>query len=181
MSAPTTVPGYIAGTWNIDTPHSEIAYSVKHLGLAKSRGRFTAFTGQIVTAENILDSTVTAEIDAGSIATGNEYRDNHLKTDEFFDVANHPTITFRSTGIREDGDDYLIDGELTWRGTTVPTTLKAELNGFGQNPANDNATTIGISAETTIKRRDFGIGPEGNSFLGEQVKITLEIEAALQQ
>ncbi|GAB3489997.1 YceI family protein [Amycolatopsis cihanbeyliensis] len=181
MSAPTTeIPGYVAGTWAIDPAHSEVSYSVKHLGLAKSRGNFTAFSGQVVTGENILDSSVTAEIDAGSVSTGTTMRDDHLRTDEFFDVANHPTITFRSTGIRSDGEDYVIDGELTWRGVTKPVSLQAELNGIGTNPANDNATTIGVSAETTVNRRDFGIGPEGSSFLGEKVKITLEIEAALQ-
>lgn len=181
MSAPTTeIPGYVTGTWNIDPAHSEISYSVKHLGIAKSRGRFTGISGQVVTAEHILDSTVSADIDVNSIDSGQQGRDDHLRSEEFFDVANHPTIRFRSTGIRTDDDDYLIDGELTWRGVTKPVTLEAELNGIGTNPANNDATTIGVSAETTVKRRDFGIGPEGNGFLGEQVKITLEIEAALQ-
>ncbi|QFU88645.1 YceI family protein [Amycolatopsis sp. YIM 10] len=181
MSAPTTeIPGYVAGTWNIDAAHSEVTYSVKHLGLAKSRGTFQQFGGQIVTGENILDSTVTAEIEVASISTGVGPRDEHLKTEEYFDAANHPKIVFRSTGIRQDDDEFLIDGELTWRGATVPVTLKAEFNGIGPNPANNNATTIGVSAEATVARRDFGIGPEGNAFLGEKVKITLEIEAALQ-
>ncbi|WP_020672827.1 YceI family protein [Amycolatopsis nigrescens] len=181
MSAPTTeIPGYVAGTWQIDPVHSEVGYSLKHLGLARSRGRFLAFSGQVVTGESILDSSVTAEIDAASVSTGVTPRDEHIRTAEYFDVANHPKITFRSTGIRREGEDYFIDGELTWRGVTKPVSLTAEFNGVGPNPANDNATTLGVSAEATIARRDFGIGPEGNGFLGEKVKITLEIEAALQ-
>jgi polyisoprenoid-binding protein YceI len=180
MSAPTTeTTGYVAGTWTIDPVHSEVAYAVKHLGLAKSRGSFAAFSGQIITGENILDSTVTAEIDAASISTGNGQRDDHVRSADFFDVANHPVITFRSTGIRQDDDEYVIDGELTWRGVTKPVSLQAEFNGIGPNPANNDTTTIGVSAEATVARRDFGIGPEGNAFLGEKVKITLDIEAAL--
>ncbi|SDW34036.1 Polyisoprenoid-binding protein YceI [Amycolatopsis xylanica] len=180
MSAPTQIPGYVTGTWAIDTAHSDVAYSVKHLGIAKSRGNFTGFGGTVVTAENILDSHVTVEIDAASVASGNGQRDDHLKTGDFFDVANHPTITFRSTGIREDGGDYKIDGELTWRGATVPVTLDAEFNGISPNPSNNNVDTIGVSASATVNRRDFGVGPEGNAFLSEKVKIDIEIQAALQ-
>jgi polyisoprenoid-binding protein YceI len=180
MTAPTTeITGYVAGTWTIDPVHSEIAYAVKHLGLAKSRGNFGAFSGQVVTGESIFDSSVTAEIDAASVSTGNEQRDEHVRSADFFDVENHPTITFRSTGIRQDGDEYVIDGELTWRGVTKPVSLQAEFNGVGPNPANNDTTTLGVSAEATVARRDFGIGPEGNAFLGENVKITLDIEAAL--
>lgn len=182
MSAPTTeIPGYVTGTWTIDPAHSEIIYSVKHLGLAKSRGNFTDFSGEVVTGESILDSGVTADIDVSSVDSGQAGRDEHLRGEDFFDVATHPTMKFRSTGIHAQGDDeYTISGELTWRGVTQPVELKAEFNGIGANPANNDATTLGVSAETTVRRRDFGIGPEGNSFLGEQVKITLEIEAYLQ-
>ncbi|OXM43354.1 hypothetical protein CFP71_41635, partial [Amycolatopsis thailandensis] len=105
----TEIPGYVAGKWTIDTAHSDIAYTVKHLGLAKSRGNFTAFTGEVVTADNILDSSVTVEIDASSVASGVDGRDTHLKSEDFFHVDEHPVITFRSTGIREDGGDYVID------------------------------------------------------------------------
>lgn len=174
----TTLPGYVASTWTVDPVHSDVAYSVKHLGIAKSRGNFTAFSGEVVTAENILDSKVTVEIDAASVASGNAQRDEHLRAADFFDVENHPTITFRSTGIREDGGDYIIDGELTWRGATVPVSLNAEFNGVNPNPANNNTDTLGVSAETTVNRRDFGVGPEGNAFLSEKVKIEIELQAA---
>lgn len=169
-----------AGTWTIDPVHSEVSYSVKHLGLAKSKGRFPGVTGTVRTTQNLTESSVTAEIDAASVDSGSEQRDEHLRSADFFDVANHPTITFRSTGIRDAGDDeYVIDGELTWRGHTVPVSLNAELGGIGPNPANNDAMTIGVSASTTVARRDFGVGPEGNALLGEKVTISLEIEAAL--
>lgn len=178
-TATTEVPGYVAGTWNLDPVHSELAYSVKHLGLARSRGSFIAFSGQITTGENILDSTVSADIDVKSLSTGSGTRDEHLLGPDFFDADNYPTIAFRSRSIRQDGDAYLIDGELSWRGVTAPTSLRAEFNGIGTNPANGNATTLGVSAETTIKRRDFGVGGEGNAMIGEDVTIILEIEAPL--
>lgn len=76
--------------------------------------------------------------------------------------------------------DYKIDGELTWRGVTVPVTLDAEFNGINPNPSNNNTDTIGVSATATVNRRDFGVGPEGNAFLSEKVKIDIEIQAALQ-
>ena len=169
-----------AGTWTIDPVHSELGYSVKHLGLAKSKGRFTGITGTVTTAGDLLESSVTAEIDAASVDSHNKMRDDHLRSGDFFDVENHPTITFTSTGIRQDDEDYLIDGELTWRGQTVPVTLTAEWGGVGPNPANDNATTLGVSAHTTVNRRDFGVGPDGNAFLSEAVGINLEIQAVLQ-
>lgn len=180
MSTTTEIPGYVAGKWAVDTAHSDIAYTVKHLGLAKSRGNFTAFTGDVITGDSILDSQVTVEIDAASVASGVEGRDTHLKSEDFFHVGEHPVITFKSTGIRENGDDYYIDGELTWRGQSVKATLEAEFNGIGTNPSNNNATTLGVSATTTVNRRDFGIGPEGNAFLSEKVKIDIELQAALQ-
>jgi polyisoprenoid-binding protein YceI len=179
MSAPTKIPGYVTGTWTVDPIHSDVAYSLKHLGIAKTRGNFTAFSGSVVTAENILDSSVTVEIDASSVASGFGQRDDHIKSADFFHVEEHPTITFTSTGIREDGGDYVIDGTLTWRGATVPVSLNAEFNGIGPNPAKDNVATLGVSAETTLNRRDFNIGQEGNAFLGEKVKIVIELQANL--
>lgn len=180
MSASTTqIPGYVTATWAVDAVHSDVAYSLKHLGLAKTRGNFTSLTGEIVTAENILDSTVSIEIDASSVASGFGPRDEHIKSADFFDVENHPTIAFKSTGIRENDGDYLIDGQLTWREKTVPVTLEAEFNGIGPNPST-NIDTIGVSAVATINRRDFGIGTEGNGFLSEKAKIVIEIQAAKQ-
>ncbi|MBA0126042.1 YceI family protein [Haloechinothrix sp. YIM 98757] len=176
-TATTALP---TGTWVIDPAHSEVTFKVRHLGLARVRGEFTAFRGQIVTGESVTDSTVTAEIDVASLDTGNENRDQHVRSADFFDAENHPTMSFRSVSITPDGDAYRIDGEISWRGYTVPVSLHTEFHGVGQNPANNDATTLGASAEATINRLDFGVGEPGNAMLSEQVKIILEIEAALQ-
>ena len=107
MSTETTtvVPGYVAGTWTIDPVHSEVGFSVRHMMVSKVRGKFASFEGSIVTGENPLDSTVTATVDLASIDTGNADRDAHIRSADFFDVERHPTLTFRSTGVRRVGDD----------------------------------------------------------------------------
>src|SRR5689334_5145143 len=94
------IPGYIAGTWNLDPAHSTIGFVARHLMVSKVRGRFTRFEAQIVTAPNPLESSATATIDLSSVDSGNETRDNDLRSENFFDAATHPTMTYRSTGIR---------------------------------------------------------------------------------
>ena len=96
----TAIPGYTAGTWTIDPVHSEVGFSVRHMMVSKVRGRFTSFSGEIVTGADPLDSSVTAEIALDSIVTGQEQRDAHIRSADFFDVENHPTMTYRSTGVR---------------------------------------------------------------------------------
>src|SRR5438477_13115367 len=108
-----TIPGYVVGTWSIDPVHSEVGFTVRHMMVSKVRGKFANYSGEIVTAENPLDSKVTASVDLTSIDTGNADRDNHLRSTDFFDTEQNKTMDFRSTGIRADGDDYLLDGELT--------------------------------------------------------------------
>src|SRR5271169_659011 len=100
-----TIPGYIAGTWAIDPVHSEVGFTVRHMMVSKVRGKFDTFSGQLVTGENPLDSSVTAEIELASINTGNEQRDNHIRSADFFEVEKHQKMTYRSTGVR------LVDGE----------------------------------------------------------------------
>jgi polyisoprenoid-binding protein YceI len=172
----TTVPGYVVGTWAIDPVHSEASFVVRHLGVAKVRGRFDMFEGQIVTAENLLESSVTATIDATSVSTGNTDRDQHVRAEDFLDVANHPTITFTSTGVRTEGEQGFLEGELTIRGVTKPVTLAIEINGFGEGF--EGKPVIGVSATAEIKRTDFGVtaGPV-SAMVSDKVKISLEIEA----
>lgn len=179
MTATSQIEGYTVGTWDIDTVHSEIEFTLRHMGVGRSRGRFDSFTGEIVTAENPLDSTVNAQIDASSINTGQNDRDNHVRSADFLDVENYSNAGFRSTGIRQDGEKFLIDGEFTLHGTTQPVTLDAELGGFTDD--GQGGTLLGLSAETNLKRTDFGVGPKGGAMLGEQVKIILEVEAALRK
>src|SRR5690242_1395168 len=150
-----TIPGYITGTWTIDPVHSEVGFSVRHMMVSKVRGKFTEFGGEIVTAENPLESSVTATIDLSSIDTGNVDRDNHIRSADFFEVDTHKTMTYRSTGVRVDGDDFVLDGELTLKGVTKPVSLQLELGGFGQDPY--GGTRTGFTATGEIKRSDFGI------------------------
>jgi polyisoprenoid-binding protein YceI len=105
VTATETIPGYIAGTWTIDPVHSEVGFSVRHMMVATVRGKFGVFSGDIVTGDSPLDSTVTATIDLSSIDTGNADRDNHLRSADFFEVDAHKAMTFRSTRVRRDGQD----------------------------------------------------------------------------
>src|SRR5580700_734308 len=104
------IPGYVAGTWSIDPVHSEVSFVVRHMMVSKVRGRFDKFEGTIVTAEDPLLSSVNATVDLSSINTGQEQRDAHIRSADFFEVESHPTLTFHSTGVRPDGDNFLLDG-----------------------------------------------------------------------
>lgn len=179
-----TIPGYVAGTWTIDPVHSEVGFSVRHMMVSKVRGKFTSFTGQIVTADNPLESSATAEIDLSSIDTGNQQRDDHLRSADFFDAANAPTMAYRSTGIRRQGDRYVVDGELTLRGVTRPVPLTVEVNGFG--PDAYGGTRAGFTATGEINRRDFEVSwnaalETGGVVVSDKVTLHLEIEAVLNQ
>jgi polyisoprenoid-binding protein YceI len=176
------IPGYVAGTWAIDPVHSEVSFVVRHMMVSKVRGRFDKFEGTITTAPNPLDSTVNASIDLSSVNTGEPNRDNHIRSADFFEVESHPHMTFRSTGVRADGGDFLLDGDLTIRGTTKPVTLKLEINGFG--PDAYGGTRAGFSATTEINRSEWGVSyngpiPGGGVAVSEKVTINLEIEGVL--
>ena len=178
------IPGYVAGTWTIDPVHSEVSFVVRHMMVSKVRGRFDKFEGTIVTAENPLQSSVTATVDLSSVNTGEPNRDNHIRSADFFEVESHPTMTFQSTGIRPEGDHFLLDGDLTIRGNTRPVTLVLEINGFGPDPF--GGTRAGFSAIGEINRNDWGVsynGPipgAGNAvILSDKVTINLEIEGVL--
>jgi polyisoprenoid-binding protein YceI len=183
-STSTQIPGYVVGTWDIDPVHSDVSFTVRHMMVSKVRGRFGSFSGEIVTAPEFTDSTVTTTLDATSVDTGNGQRDGHLRTADFFAVETHPTWTFRSTAIRPDGDDYALDGELTIKGVTRPVTFALEANGVG--PDAYGGTRAGFSATTTINRSDFGVDiamplDGGGVVVSEKVQVSLEIEAVLRQ
>src|SRR5215472_16320089 len=147
----TGIPGYEAATWNIDPVHSEVGFSVRHMMVSKVRGRFTTFSGQLVTADDPTGSSVTAEIDLSSISTGNEQRDEHIKSADFFEVETYPTMTYRSTGVRVEDGEYILDGELTLKGVTKSLPLHLELNGFGPDPF--GGTRAGFTATGELNRR----------------------------
>ncbi len=175
-------PGYVVGTWTVDPVHSYIGFVIKHLMVAKVRGRFTSFTGEITTAPNLLDSAVTASIDVTSVDTTNSTRDDHIRSADFFDAEHHRAMTFASSGIRHDGGRYYIDGDLTIRGVTKRVTLAVEPPEFGVDAF--DGVKAGFSATAEINRTDFGVSyngpiPGGGMTLGERIQIVLEIEADL--
>jgi polyisoprenoid-binding protein YceI len=177
------IAGYVAGTWDLDPVHSHIGFVARHMMVSKVRGRFTSYQAQITTAANPLDSSATATIDLSSVDTGNEARDNDLRSSNFFDAVSHPQMTYRSTGIRRSGDDFVVDGELTIRGVTRPVSLKFEVNGFGPDPF--GGTRAGFSATGEINRTEFGItfnAPvPGGVMVSEKIQIEIEAEAVLRQ
>jgi polyisoprenoid-binding protein YceI len=184
MASPATqIPGYIAGTWDLDPVHSTIGFIARHLMVSKVRGEFTSFEAQVVTAPNPLDSTATATIDLSSVSTGNEMRDNDLRSTNFFDVETHPKMTFASTAIRQDHEIFLVDGDLTIRGVTKPVTLAVEINGFGPDPY--GGTRAGFSATAEINRTDFGVSfnapVPGGVMVSERIQIEIEAEAVLRK
>jgi polyisoprenoid-binding protein YceI len=181
----TVFPGYLAGSWTIDPVHSEVSFTVSHLTVSKVRGRFTSFEGEIVTAEDPLASSVVATADLSSVDTSNTDRDTQLRSADFFATDQHPTLTYRSTGVRRASDGFVVDGDLTRHGVTWPVSLDLELNGFQPStPFGDSR--VGFSARAEIDRRDFGITfnmplDGGGVVIGERVQISLEVEAILQQ
>jgi polyisoprenoid-binding protein YceI len=179
----TGIPGYVAGTWSIDPVHSEVGFTVRHMMVSKVRGKFRNFSGEIVTGQNPLDSAVTAEIDLSSIDTGNEQRDAHIRSADFFEVETYSTMTYASTGIRENDGEFVLEGELTLKGVTRSVPLKLELNGFGPDPF--GGTRAGFTATGEINRRDFNVNfsapmQNGGVVVADKIILHLEIEAVLQ-
>lgn len=182
--ATAAIPGYLVGTWKADPVHSEVAFSVRHLMVAKVRGRFSSYEVTIVTSEHPPGSLVTATIDLASIDTCNKTRDNDLRSADYLDVEKYPTMSYRSTGIRRTDGGWVIDGELALHGLTRQVPLAVEVNGFGPDPW--GGQRAGFSATTQISRRDFGIDltipmDGGGVAVGDKVSISLESEAVLQK
>jgi polyisoprenoid-binding protein YceI len=181
-STAVQIPGYVAGTWDIDASHSTVGFSVRHMMVSKVRGYFRDFSGEIVTAEDPAQSSVTARINMDSIDTRQEQRDAHIRSADFFDVGNHTEMTFRSTAVATDGADWTVTGDLTIKGITKPVTLALELNGFG--PDAYGGTRAGFSAKTEISRKEFGVDIDmpmdgGGVVVGDKITVELEIEAVL--
>jgi len=179
------IPGYIAGTWAIDPVHSEVSFVVRHMMVSKVRGRFDKFEGSFTTAENPLDSSVTASVELSSINTGQEQRDAHIRSADFFEVEKYPTMTFVSTGIKEAEEGFFLEGDLTIKDVTKAVAFELEVTGFG--PDAYGGTRCGFSATTQIDRHDFHVdfngpipGVPGGVAVSANVTINLEIEGVLQ-
>jgi polyisoprenoid-binding protein YceI len=170
-----------ASTWIPDKAHSEVDFSVLHLGLASVRGRFGNIGGSIVMDQSdVTKSTVSVTIDVTSIDTGVPARDGDLKGANFFDVAPFPTATFVSTSVAKTANGLAVAGNLTLHGVTKPVTLQVE-GPTGPVRGMDKKPHSGFSATTTIKRTDFGIAASfPRSVVGDEVKLLIDLDVARQ-
>lgn len=178
-----TIPGYRTGTWIIDRDHSQIGFSVRHLAISKVRGVFESFDARVTAAENPLESTVTVTVDMASINTKSADRDEHLRTNDFFAIEQYPTMTFVSTGLRIEGDELLLDGELTLRGVTRPITLTGEFGGIATDPW--GGVKAAAHGTAVINRHDFGVSwnaalETGGFLVGDEVTVTIDAQFALE-
>lgn len=171
--------------WAIDGDHSEVGFAVKHLMVATVKGTFRRFSGQVVLDEtNVTGSSIEADIETASIDTRQEQRDAHLRSADFFDAENHPTITFRSKKVEQLRHGYLRAlGDLTIRGATREVVLDIEETGRGKDPWGGDR--IGYSARATINREEFGLTwnqalETGGVVVGKDVKITLDVQIVKQ-
>jgi polyisoprenoid-binding protein YceI len=169
-----------AGTYELDVTHTTVEFVARHM-LSKTRGRFTDFTGAIVVGDSPETSSVNVEIEAASIQTNMDKRDEHLKSGDFLELETYPTLSFKSTAVRATGGDrFELDGELTIKGATKSVTLTGEFLGFGNGMQGN--VMFGASARTTINREDFGMTwnvavEAGGVLVGKKVDIEIEVEA----
>ncbi len=168
-----------AGAYEIDPAHSTVEFQVRHLGLAKVRGRFNTFSGTIRIGDDPTDSRVDVSIDAASIDTRDEQRDAHLRSPDFLNTDEHPTLEFHSTAVRLAGEDPRVEGDLTVRGVTRPVTLDVQFEGGTRDPWGNER--IGVSATTEANREDFGLTwnqalETGGWLVGKSIRIELSAE-----
>lgn len=167
-------------TWALEPTHSEVTFKVRHMMISNVTGRFTKFTSTVETNdEDVATANANFTIEVDSITTGNDQRDGHLKSEDFFDAANHPAITFKSTGMTKDGDDYKMTGDLTIRNTTKSVTLNVEFGGLLKDPW--GYTRAGFTVTGKINRKDFGLNwsmltEAGGMVVSEEVKFEVHAE-----
>ncbi|HTU36691.1 MAG TPA: YceI family protein [Acidimicrobiales bacterium] len=184
MSTTTTQTLPQTGTYEIDPAHTEVGFIARHLVGTKVRGRFTDVSGSFTVAENPEDSTLEAHVQAESIHTNQLQRDEHLRTNDFLDVPNHPTIDLKSTALkRVDDTHWVLTADLTIRGVTKSTDFDLEFLGEGPS-MQEGKSVVAFEATATIDRRDFGVSfnhalLDGSVVVGNKVVIEIESEASL--
>jgi len=169
-----------AGTWSADPSHTTVGFTVRHLGLSKVRGRFDGVDAQLVVGDTLASSAVTATVDMSTVSTANPDRDAHLKSSDFFNADANPTMTFVSTAISGQGEEYVMSGDLTINGVSRPIEFDVEFFGTSVFPM-DQSTRAGFSATGTLSRKDFGIEfnvPLGGDkvMIGDKVTIELDVQ-----
>ncbi len=169
------------GTYNFDKAHSSIGFRVRHMGLVDVPGYFRDFTGTInYDGKDVAKSSVQFTAKMESVDTGVAPRDKHLRTADFFEVEKYPEMTFKSTKVEKKGKNWMVTGDLTMKGVTKQISMPITVAGFAQD---QRGTKMGVTAETTINRRDFGVNygsnlPSGVPVLSDDIKVVLNVEAA---
>jgi polyisoprenoid-binding protein YceI len=186
MTIMSAVPvGLTAGTWTFDVAHSEVAFTVRHMGLFKVRGSFERFSGSITVDPELEKCGATVEVEMASVGTRDANRDNHLRSADFFDVENHPTMTFVGDRVVTDGEAVLLAGELTIRGVTRPFALTVESTGIVPTDPMGKRRA-GFIARGDLRRSDFGmtfnIPMEGTGvMIGDRIDVYIELQAILDE
>lgn len=170
--------------WNIDPTHSQIGFKVKHMMFTNVKGNFNEYNADINFNEDLKDAQLQFEAKINSIFTNNTDRDNHLKSADFFDAEQYPTLDFKSTKIEGSGNEYKVTGDLTIKGVTKPVTLNAEFSGLMTDPWGN--TKVGLNLDGKINRKDFGLTynaalETGGVLVGEDVKLNAEIQLVEQK
>ena len=170
-----------ASTWVSDPVHSEVDFTISHLAISNVHGRFGKVAATLVYDQaDVTKSMVTATIDVSTVDTGEEARNNHLKTPDFFEVAKFPSATFTSISVAKSGNGLIVNGNLTLHGVTIPVVLNVE-GPTGPVQGMDRKLHSGFSATTTISRSAFGIGTKfGSSMVGDDVKLSIDLDVAKQ-
>jgi polyisoprenoid-binding protein YceI len=179
-----TTPFITAGTWTVDPAHSTLAFSVKHMGIANVRGKFNEFEGTLEVAEDLAHSTARGVVKVASVDTNEEQRDAHLRSPDFFNVDEHPEITFESTRVEPiDDESSHVYGNLTMHGITHEVKLQVLLEGTDTDPSGNERA--GLEVVGSLNRSDFDMKfnqmlGSGNALVGDKVKMSLDISAVKQ-
>jgi polyisoprenoid-binding protein YceI len=175
--------GLVPGTYVIDPSHSEVGFVARHAMVTKVRGRFAEVEGTLTIGETVEQSSATATIKAASVSTGSADRDGHLVSPDFFDAATYPDITFVATGVRVDGGDFELTGDLTIKGVSKPVALPVEFEGVATDPFGNQRA--GFSASTDVEREEWGLTwnaalETGGVLVSKKIKLQLDISAIKQ-
>jgi polyisoprenoid-binding protein YceI len=176
ISTETLLP---AGSWTVDPTHSRIGFVARHMMVTKVRGSFSDFSATVEIGEDPLASSLAAVVQMASIDTGNADRDAHLRTNDFFAIDQHPTMSLVATGFAGAGSAYVMTADLTIKGVTLPVEFDLEFDGVGQDPW--GGTRAGFSATATIDRKEFGLEynavlETGGVLIGDKVRIELDVQ-----
>ncbi|WP_256792331.1 YceI family protein [Terrabacter sp. Ter38] len=178
---PSVAVENISGDYTLDPSHTRVGFSARHAMVTKVRGHFDEFEGSAhVDTVTPANSSVTVTIQAASVTTGNEQRDGHLKTPDFFDIANYPQITFVSTNVERDGAEWDITGDLTINGVTKSVTIPFEETGSAKDPFGN--TRVGFEGDVTIDRTEWNLSfnaalETGGVLVSEKVKLEFDVSA----